>query len=181
MAKETDRLRELMLYLAQEMERTHHAGRGRIKLSKLAWRSDFAAYWLLGEPITGVTYTADELGPKPQEEYSVTEAMIEDGIFTWDNDWDTAKRPKALRKPDLKGVGITKDQQKVIDRQLEENQALTGEEMKDAAHKFPGYIHAWEGEGGGRDTVIPYESVFWDDAELEPWEHEHAAAIVAAD
>lgn len=172
-----DRLRELILYIAQEMERDSHAGRGRVKLAKLVWRSDFAAYWSLGESITGATYVVDQLGPKPELEYSLTQQMIADGDLKWDSGFDQAKVPVALRDPDLSQFSA--QQIAVVDRQLTDQRNVSAGSMVAESHQFAGYKHAAK---HGRDTEIPYESVFWANTDdgLEGWEQEHAQSLAVA-
>ncbi len=46
-----------------------------------------------------------------------------------------------------------------------------------AAHEFPGWLHAWRG-GEGAGELISHESVFWDSrTELVPEERQRAAQL----
>jgi hypothetical protein len=170
------RLRELALYIAEQMEKTDHVARGRVKLAKLLWRADFAAYWLLGDSITGTTYVADKLGPKPEDELILKRDM--EGVdLDWENEWDKKMVPIPRRGADLDAAGITPEQKQIVDEQLEEYRNVSAKAMADEAHEFFGWKFAWE---CGPNTIIPYESVYWDErTEAEPWEIEHAASLVA--
>jgi hypothetical protein len=169
------KLRELVLYLATRMEDDRHVGRGRIKLAKLLWRSDFAAFWKLGEPITETRYHADEHGTSPVDEMLALRDLQVAGDLELVNDWDRQQIPIAKRAPRLEL--FTREQLAIVDDQLEEYRYVTGGAMRDEAHEFPGYKHAWR-EGKGKHDPVPFESVFWDDREeLQNWEEEHAFSL----
>lgn len=170
-----EKFQELILYIAKRMEEDNHAGRGRIKLAKLMWRSDFAAFWKLGEPITGATYHADKLGPSPRDELLMTRDLEVAGDFRWENDWDRQELPIAMRSAD---VGVFKPEElELIDSQLDKYRFVTSKAMVDEAHTFAGWKHAWN---AGRHEPIPYASVFWDDRrELETWEEEYALSLAS--
>lgn len=170
-----ERLQELILYIASKMEQDQHVGRGRIKLAKLLWRSDFAAFWKFGEPITETPYHADDYGPSPVDELLATRDLEAQGRLEWRNDWDVQQIPIAVDTPRL-GV-FTAEQLALVNDQLDEYRHVTSRAMVDEAHDFPGYIHAWRG-GEGMHAPVPFESVFWDNRdELEPWEEAHAADL----
>jgi hypothetical protein len=171
-----ERLQELILYIATKMERDAHVGRGRIKLAKFVWRCDFAAFWKLGEPITETSYHADEHGPAPVHELLATRDLEAQGRLEWRNEWDRQQIPVAVGEPPRLGV-FTAEQIALIDEQLDQYRYVTGTAMRDEAHEFPGYKHAWR-EGEGMHAPVPFESVFWDDrSELENWEEEHALSL----
>lgn len=94
-----ERLQELILYIASKMEQDQHVGRGRIKLAKLLWRSDFAAFWKFGEPITETPYHADDYGPSPVDELLATRDLETQGRLEWRNDWDVQQIPSQSTPP----------------------------------------------------------------------------------
>ncbi len=59
-----DKFRELMLYIAQKME--DDPAFGATVLNKVLFFSDFLAYRILGEPITGAVYQKLDYGPAPR-------------------------------------------------------------------------------------------------------------------
>lgn len=169
------KLMELMLYVAARMERDQHVGRGRIKLAKLLWRSDFAAFWKLGAPITESGYHADRLGPVPRGELLASRDLEAGGRLEWINEWDRQQIPVARDEPDLSL--FTAEQIALVDDQLDRYRLVSGAVMVAEAHEFPGWVYAWNGGRGDR-APIPFESVFWDDrSTLENWEEQHAAAL----
>jgi Protein of unknown function (DUF4065) len=172
-----ERLEELILYIAQRMEHDNHVGRGRIKLAKLLWRSDFAAFWQLGKPITETKYHADEHGPSPVDELLALRDLQAQGRLDLRNEWDRQQIPVVAGDPPPRLELFSQDELAIVDAQLDQYRYVTGKAMRDEAHEFPGYKHAWRG-GRGKHTPVPFESVFWDDRkELEDWEEEHAASL----
>lgn len=173
------KLEELVLYLATRMEEDRHIGRGRIKLAKLLWRCDFAAFWTLGEPITETSYQADKLGPAPVDEMLALRDLESQGRLELRNEWDRQQIPVAIgESPDL-GV-FSAAQIALVDQQLQQYQHVTSQAMVDEAHEFPGWINAWR-NGQGKHRPVPFESVFWDPrSELEEWE-QHEARVLAGE
>jgi Antitoxin SocA-like, Panacea domain len=173
---ETTKLKELILYLAQRMEGDQHVGRGRIKLAKLLWRCDFAAFWRLGNPITEAQYQADRLGPAPVDEMLALRDLEGAGRLQLLSEWDQQQIPVAVGEPPNLGV-FSAAEIALVDDQLHRYQWITARTMVDEAHEFPGWINAWRG-GEGKHAPIPFESVFWDSrTELEPWEDEFAKVL----
>jgi Protein of unknown function (DUF4065) len=175
---DTPKLKELILYIASKMEQDQHVGRGRIKLAKLLWRCDFAAYWKFGEPITESRYHADEHGTAPVDELLAARDLVAEGRLEWRNEWDRQQIPVLVGEPPHLDL-FTAEQIALVDAQLEQYRYVTGHAMRDEAHDFPGWRHAWR-NGEGMHAPVPFESVFWDDREtLEPWEVDHAHALAA--
>ncbi|MGD9735914.1 MAG: type II toxin-antitoxin system antitoxin SocA domain-containing protein [Solirubrobacterales bacterium] len=175
---DTTKLKELILYLAQKMEEEQHVGRGRIKLAKLLWRSDFAAFWRFGAPITEAQYQADRLGPAPVNEMLALRDLEGAGRLELLNEWDQQQIPVAVGVPaDLNVFAAAEIA--LVDDQLRQYRLVTARAMVDEAHEFPGWINAWRG-GTGKHSPIPFESVFWDGrTELEPWEEAYARVLAA--
>jgi hypothetical protein len=175
--EENTKLKELILYFAARMEDDHHVGRGRIKLAKLLWRSDFGAFWKLGEPITETQYHADEHGPSPVDELLAMRDLQAEGRLELLNEWDRQQIPVATPKGRAPRLELfTREQLAIVDDQLEQYRHVTSSAMVDEAHEFPGYKLAWR-NGEGRREPVPYESIFWDDrSELHDWEEQHAVS-----
>lgn len=170
------KLRELILYLAKRMEEDQHVGRGRIKLAKLLWRSDFGAYWKFGEPITEAQYHADEYGPSPVQEMLTLRDLENQGRLELLNEWDLQQIPVAIGRPADLEV-FTADQIAFVDEQLNKYRFVTAKVMVDEAHEFPGWVQVWR-RGEGKHEPVPLESVFWDvHTELEDWEREQVNVL----
>lgn len=173
---ESDRLEELILYIASRMEQDQHVGRGRIKLAKLLYRIDFEAYARWGQSVSGTRYHADRLGPVPSGELLATRDLIAQGRFDWRNEWDKQELPIALDAPQLDVFAPR--EVALADEQLDLYREVSGDAMVEEAHRFAGWVHAWD-EGRGSRAPVLFESIFWDDTrqEPEPWENEHARSL----
>src|SRR5438045_3058966 len=96
------KLGELMLYIARKSE--NHELFGSVKLNKILFFSDFAAYSRYGKAITGAEYRRLDLGPAPKRLVPVREKLEADrSAFlrtTPTYDGLEQKRLIALREPD---------------------------------------------------------------------------------
>ncbi len=146
------KLRELMIYIADRMERTRHRGRGRLKLHKLMFYCDFEAYRRLGESITGATYRRFPNGPFLREEHDAVKLLDPKRDFAYKRDWGIRQLPDAKRPPDAAMFSAV--ERALIDEITDEYRDYTGERMKDVSHEHPGYKMVRDGE------AIPYDSVF---------------------
>jgi hypothetical protein len=140
---ETRKLRELILYIADRMERDDHAGQGRIKLAKLLWLSDFEAFRRFGKSITGARYVADELGPAPVDELLALRDLEGSGALVQEAGYDRQKLPRAQRPSDT--TEFTEGELAVVNEMLDRYRAWTGSQLVDLAHEFPGYKIAKRG------------------------------------
>lgn len=137
------KLRELILYLAQRMEQDDHAGRGRIKLAKLLWLSDFEAYRRFGKSITGARYVADELGPAPVEELLAVRDLVDGDALEVLPGYRRQQLFHPLRPPDLSV--FSEGEREVIEEMLSKYRTWTGKQLVDLAHEFPGWKVAKRG------------------------------------
>jgi len=55
---------------------------GAVKLNKILWLSDFRAYYLLGEPITGARYVKRQFGPVPHQIIPVLKELESEGAIS---------------------------------------------------------------------------------------------------
>jgi hypothetical protein len=145
------KLGELILYIAARMEKDNHAGRGRIKLAKLLWLSDFEAHRRFGRPITSARYVADELGPAPQDELLMLRDLEVSGDLVMEPGYDRQKIPRAQR-PARTSV-FSRGELAVVDELLDRYRTWTSQQLVDLAHEYPG----WKLAQRGRD--VPYRSV----------------------
>lgn len=175
----TDKLQELILYIAERMERDDHVGRGRIKLAKLMFNIDFEAFARWGESVTQATYHADQLGPVAVQEPLATRDLEQSGRFAWRLEWDRQKLPVALEHARLDV--FDRHERTLIDEMLDRYRLVSASAMVDQAHLFPGWLIAWR-DGEGKNEVIPFESIFWNPTRPPgsmtlPWENEHARVL----
>ena len=72
-----EKFRELLLYIASES--TDDPPFGAVKMNKILYYADFAAFRQFGKPITGATYRKLMEGPAPLEMLKERHALIESG------------------------------------------------------------------------------------------------------
>lgn len=145
------KLRELILYVAMHSEgdRTF----GATKLNKLLFFSDFSAFRMHGQSITGADYIKQEHGPVPREINTIRDEMRaerEIGVRTENFYGYEQFRILALREPDLSV--FTAVELDVVNRTLELCRDKTASEVSDVSHKFVGWQLADMYE------AIPYEA-----------------------
>jgi hypothetical protein len=145
------KLRELILYIADRMERDDHTGRGRIKLAKLLWLTDFEAHRRFGRSITGARYIADELGPAPVDELLAIRDLEASGALEMEPGFDREKLPRALRPAQT--ALFDAGELAIADEMLDKYRTWSGKALVDLAHDFPGYRVV------GRGQDVPYRSV----------------------
>lgn len=160
-----EKFKELMLYIADRSERDDRFG--ATKLNKILYYSDFIAYRLLGNSITGADYQKLDEGPAPVQLLASRKELIKDksAKIEFRPYFNVVQqRLIAKRKPDLSK--LHKREVDIVDEVLEELWSLNGDEVSDRSHKEIGYRLAYDGE------VIPYASAFlsYEPLSLEQWE-----------
>jgi len=148
-----DKLKELMLYVAEKSLEDPRFG--ATKLNKILFYSDFMAYGLHGEPITGATYQKLDRGPAPRQLLPVQEELITDGHARIDQRSYfnlVQKRLVPLRSADISG--FSPEQIALVDRVIDVLKGHGGLQVSELSHAEAGWQIA-EDRGD-----IPYESVF---------------------
>lgn len=153
-----DRLRELILYVSSKAEGMERFG--LIKLNKIVWRSDFAAFAARGVPVTGRAYQRLRLGPAPVEMQPLLAEMQQDGLITvrmlsfgLDSDGKeiVEKRPVARAEPNLRWFSA--DDLTYVDQAISYYWRMTGAETSDDSHG-----PAWKTRANL--DPMPYESAY---------------------
>lgn len=146
-----EKFRELILYLSLLSERD--PAFGATKLNKLLFFSDFLAYLLLGEPISGEEYQCLEYGPAPRRLLPVTREMKAQG---WIAQRKRAfygleqQRTLTLREPNLDA--FTPQEIDLINQVVDALSDKNATQVSELSHMFvPAYECAEYGE------TIPYE------------------------
>jgi hypothetical protein len=172
MAKAPDqqKLRGLVLYISLHSEGDQYFG--LTKLYKLLFNSDFLAYRLFGESITGQVYRALPYGPVPnkmdrfiQHLVRVNDILIREEHFYG----QLQKRPIALREPE---VNIFQSKElDLVHSLLDRFRQSSAIQVSQASHQFLGWNLAEQGE------VVPYSVALLDRGELTEREQAHARRV----
>lgn len=167
-------MRALILHVVQRY--ADDPSFGSVKLNKVLFHADFSAYAKLGDSLTRYEYRAQAEGPTLYAMKPVLDEMAKDERirFKTVDDWTFPQdRIEAREDPNLELFSDA--EREIIEESIERLRGMTSDELSEAAHRFPGWVHAWEQKKG---TTIPYESVFWDNrTELEGWEEEQAKVL----
>lgn len=165
-SRSTDKLRELVLYIADKCE--HDDTFGAVKLNKILFYADFISFAEYGEPVTGVKYKKHQQGPVPTILKRVRSQMEESGeVVVKKKSYygHTQHRLISLRDPDFnqltaRDIALVDDVIRIF--------------WDHSAHKVSDLSHdrAWRNASEGE--AIPYEAAFVSDEELT--EHDHAIA-----
>jgi hypothetical protein len=159
-----ERLRELILYVSAksaDMKRF-----GLIKLNKIIWKADFAAFLARGLPVTGRAYQRLRFGPAPIEMQPLLAEMAQDQLIRFER-IDFGKdaegheiietRTIALDQPTLRW--FSPDDLAFVDQAIDYYRSMTGTETSDDSHGM-----AWSSRSDA--DPMPYESAYLSDKEL---------------
>lgn len=149
----TEKLQELMLYIAKKSLGDKHFG--YVKLNKILFYADFAAYGELGASITNATYIRNHYGPTPRE-IKAAQASLESAGRAQVVEIPFYERKQQrlipLAEPDMSL--FTSDEIGIVDRMIEEYRNYTGKQLSDQTHELLPWRNSEDGE------EIPYYSVF---------------------
>jgi hypothetical protein len=133
---------------------------GLIKLNKILWKADFAAFAARSVPVTGRAYQRLPLGPAPIEMAPLLAEMEQDGLIRFefihfgvapDGQEIIEKRPIALVEPNLRW--FSPDDMSFVDEAIDYYWGMTGMETSDDSHGV-----AWRSRNNF--DPMPYESAF---------------------
>lgn len=152
---ETDKFRELIVYIAKQSADDPRFG--AVKLNKILYYADFAAYRQLGQPITGATYRKLSEGPAPVQLVGARRELIDSGDAALEErPYFTGMQQRLViadrRNPDLELFGP--GELEIVDSVIDFFEGKTAREVSDFSHREPGWVIAI-----GRE-VIPYETAW---------------------
>ena len=163
------KFRELVLYVAEESEEDPRFG--ATKLNKILYFSDFKAFGMLGESITGATYRRMDRGPVPSDLLRTLHAMEAEGEIErierrYFNRPQKVIRP--LRRSEASEI-LDPAELAIVDAVLADLREFNALEVSALSHLDAGWRLARDRE------EIPYETVYISDrrptpSELSAWE-----------
>lgn len=143
---------EMILFISARSEGDERFG--AVKLNKILFFADFAAYLLYGQSITGQEYQRLPNGPAPRRLVPVRDALIAMGELAMRKvEYFNQKQNRtfALREADLRAFSA--EQIALVTEVIENNWECNATEMSYRSHKF----HGWE--DASHNKTIPYEMV----------------------
>jgi len=112
--------------------------RGKKKLAKLLYYSDFDFFEKFQKSITGDVYNAYPKGPLPATLGEITSAMVKKGLLkvnsmqVWGEEYAPTEVYKCSTKLDLSI--FSKDELKILDRVVRRYGSLNGEQLAELSH-----------------------------------------------
>ena len=148
-----EKFRELIVYIARRC--ADDPTFGSVKLNKILFYADFAAYRQLREPITGATYRKLSEGPAPKELLRARDALIDSGRIEMEARTYfglVQKRPVVLSGTTIDTSVFSQTELDIVDETVEFFRGKSAREVSDYSHREPGWILAEELE------EIPYQT-----------------------
>ena len=148
-----DKFRELTVYIANKS--SEDPTFGAIKLNKVMYYADFAAYRINGQPITGARYQKLHEGPAPRELLKIRADLIESGdaqILPVPYFTGVQKRLVVFREADQEIFAPR--ELELVDQIIAYFWGKTAREVSDFSHGEPGWVLSDDRE------VIPYETAW---------------------
>lgn len=149
-----DKLKNLMLYIAQQCEDDERFG--ALKLNKLLFLIDFNAYAAQGKPVTETTYVRRHKGPVPKDLVPARRELINEKKATLERVEVVPGYPqdvlKPLTEPDMSM--FNDEERTIIDAIIHGYKPYTGTRLSNASHELLPWKDSLDGE------EIPYYMVF---------------------
>lgn len=148
-----EKFAELVVYIAQKSEGDPRFG--AVKLNKILYFSDFAAYRLYGRPITGSQYQHLPEGPAPTALLPIRQKLLNKKrikIVQAQYYAGVQHRINALRPADE--TIFSPEELMVVDEVVKWLWNYSGREVSDLSHKEPGWLLTDEGQ------IIPYRTAW---------------------
>jgi hypothetical protein len=173
MKRDRDKLRELILYVAEKSAADPHFG--LTKLYKILFYCDFEAYARYGAAITGCPYKKLPHGPVPADGEELLRELQASGELAIAHrvryGYDQ-RPPRSLRDADLSA--FTGEEIALVHEILGQLWPLSAREVSDLSHNFIGWRAARVSE------VIPYETGLIDHGPLPEEVDEWCRSLVEA-
>lgn len=147
------KLRELIVYIAQRC--ADDPTFGSVKLNKILYYADIAAYRQFREPITGATYRKLSEGPAPKEVLGARSTLIDSGRLKLEERvyfGHVQKRPVATRNAGVDRSLFSTGELTIVNEVIEFFWGKSAREVSDYSHREPGWILAEDYE------EIPYQA-----------------------
>ncbi len=150
---EPNKFRELIVYVAEQC--ASDPTFGAVKLNKILFYADFAAFRQLRKPITGATYRKLSEGPAPKELMQARHALIDAGRLEVQSRryfGRMQKRPVKLPRTEVDTSLFSESELEIINDTIEFFRGKSAREVSDYSHREPGWILAQDLE------EIPYQT-----------------------
>ena len=166
------KFRELVVYITEQC--ADDPSFGSVKLNKILFYADFAAYRQLRRPITGATYRKLSEGPAPKELLTARHALVDSGRLEIENRsyfGHLQKRPVVLPTTEADTSLFSELELEIIDETIDFFRGKSAREVSDYSHREPGWILAEDFE------EIPYQTAHLSSEPIDQETQLHALEI----
>ena len=166
-----EKFRELLLYIASES--TDDPTFGAVKINKVLYYADFAAFRQFGKPITGATYRKLDEGPAPLEMLAERRALIESGEAEVQKSvYFTGVQHRLVAKRASDREVFEPGEVDIVNQVMAFFHGKTAREVSDYSHREPGWKLAKPLED------IPYDTAWLSSEPFTQEEEEFARSVV---
>lgn len=151
--------KDLILYVSARLQ--DDPAFGETKLNKALFFSDFEAFRLLGEPITGAEYQRNHHGPTARIYTILRDQMIRDGEIETDTQIIGGYKQATIRPAAEPTTEFTRQQLEIVDEVVDQLRKYTNRQASDESHK---HAAGWRAMEHGQ--TISYSSAIVDPTEL---------------
>lgn len=166
------KFRELVLYVAAASETDPRFG--AVKLNKILFYADFAAYLELGQPITGATYRKLNEGPAPAEMPPQRRILVDSGAATVEfrRYFGGPQQRIVPLRPACREI-FAPGELEIVDQVVGGMWHMTAREASDFSHQELGWQVAEPG------AEIPYPTAWLSPGPVSQEAEEYAAKVAA--
>ncbi|MBI4312563.1 MAG: SocA family protein [Chloroflexi bacterium] len=152
-----EKLREAIIYVA--LSSKADALFGAVKLNKILYYADFAAYRRLGQPITGASYQKLAEGPAPKQMLPIRRMMVDAGDIRIEvRPYFSGVQHRLVVEPhiakDFAPRRLSPKEIEILDEVIQAMWHMTAREVSDYSHREPGWLVTNVGD------TIPYETAW---------------------
>ena len=166
------KFKELIVYIAAKS--VDDPTFGAIKLNKILFYADFAAYRLHGAPITGATYRRLNQGPAPKELVEARAELIRDGRLEYEErPYFTYVQKRLVPRNGYLAVpeAFSPEERELIDGVIKFFWGKSAREVSEYSHHEPGWMFTDDRE------AIPYQTVWLNSGPIDQETEEFARKV----
>ena len=164
------KFRELVLYIAEQSEGDPRFG--AVKLNKILYYSDFEAFRVLGESITGATYRKLSEGPAPLQMLEQRKVLLDSGATVLENrPYFTGTQHRIVAKREPRKDLFQLNELKIVDQVIQGLWHMTACDASEFSHRELGWQAADLGE------EIPYQTAWLSPGPVPQEAEEYAAEL----
>ena len=171
MARQGQRLRELVVYISRKSEPDPFFG--AIKLNKILYHSDFEAFRRFGVPLTGCRYSRLKFGPAPKAVVYARDDLVQEGAIRTERvRIGNFEQIRTIAQRDAVLDLFTPDEIMLVDEVIDRLWPQNATEVSDASHDVRWKVLR-------NNDAIPYEFAFLSNDPVSEYENKRTLELAA--